>query len=250
MSRDDEHGNGRPIVGRRQVLAGTAASVVGGFTGCIGGSSGGDECDSGQIAVEGPDGTTHCVAPVESPQSVTEYYGYGRGQNDSASTPDGLSAEDATVTFVYRNADTGDRSLVVINGDATETSDGGGRVAMTFEGVSGYEWQVQDGPPGSGVGDRDPYRTGDGEFGESESVVWGWNDGKTDGGAFGPLGDSFDITAIHRAEGTVGDTTQARTGLEKWVLVDGADLGSPTELAAITADTGDVSVQLSAGDGG
>jgi hypothetical protein len=250
MGSDDKPGADRTTVERRQVLAGTAASVVGGFAGCIGGSSGGDECNSGQVAVEDPDGTTHCVAPVESPQSVAEYYGYGSGQNDSASTPDGLATDDATVTFVYRNADTGDRSLVVINGDATATTDGGGRVAMTFEGVTGYEWQVQDGPSGSGAGDRDPYQTGDGEFGESESVVWGWDDSKTDGGAFGPLGDAFDVTAVHRAEGTVGDTTRARTGLERWLLVDGADLQSPVELATLTADTGDVSARFSADDSG
>jgi len=240
---------GRRRTGRRQLLVGAGAAVLGGFAGCIGGGSGG-ECAAGEIAVEGPEGTARCVEPVESPQSVAEYYGYGRGRNDSASTPDRLAAEDATVVFVYRSADTGNRSLVVINGDATGQTDGGGKVAMTFEGVEGYEWQVQDGPPGTGGGDRDPYETGSGTFMASESVVWGWDDTKTDGGAFGPLGETFDVTAVHWAEGTVGDTTQARTGLDRLLLVDGADPGSYVELASITPDTGDLSVRLSAGGDG
>jgi hypothetical protein len=145
---------------------------------------------------------------------------------------------------VYENTSTGERSLVMILGDGRNQSDGGGGVAAIFEGVGGYMWQVQDGPHGTGSGDRDPYQTPNGEFGDTESVAWGWNDSRTDGGAFGSLGDSFEITATLLAEGSVGSVTRERNGLSRWLLVDGADLESPIELTEI-GDDGDVSVDLS-----
>lgn len=213
----------RSALTRRRYLLTTVAGSVVGLTGCSGGDSGAPtEPDCSAVTVEGPDGTSHCVTPVEGDRSIQEYYGYGRGGNDSASTPDELEQNDATVTFVYRNTGTGQRSLVTVNGDNTASSDGGGNVAMTFEGVDGYQWQVQDGPPGSGMGDADPYQTPEGEFGASESVIWGWNDNRTDSGAIGSLGDSFDITVKSLAEGSVGDQTQTRKGLDRWLLVDGA----------------------------
>lgn len=228
---------------RRRVLGAIGAGVAGGLTGCLGGS--GSTCPDTGIAVETPDGETRCVSPVESDTSITDYYGYDRGPSDSSSTPDGLEENDATVTFLYRDTETDTLCLVFLNGDATESSDGGGKAVMTFEGVSGYEWQVQDGSPGTGSGDVDPYETEDGEFGESESVIWGWNDGRTDGGAFGTLGEEFDINFVHRAEGTVRETTKQRNGLDRWLFVDGGDPDNPIELATFgDGGTGDVSVRV------
>ena len=234
---------------RRRVLQGTVTAAVGGTAGCVGSILGGgdDRCPDGEVTVEGPGDASRCVVPVEGDRPVGDYYNYGGGETDSASTPDGLEANDATVLFVYRDTTSDERSLVVLNGDAAASSDGGGGVAMTFEGVEGYQWQVQDGPPGPGSGDVDPYQTGEGSLGASESVIWGWNDRRTDGGAIGPLGDSFDVTAVHRAEGSVGDQTKERTGVDRLLLVDGNDLGSYVELATIDGDTGDLSVRLSAG---
>ncbi len=238
-----------PAPTRRRVLQGTVTAGVASTAGCVGGTLGGGDggCPDGQYTVEGPGDTSRCVVPVEGEQSVDQYYNFAGGVTDSASTPDELAAEDATVLFVYRDTANDERHLVVINGDARGNSDGGGRVAMTFEGVEGYEWRVQDGAPGTGSGDRDPYQTPNGALGASESVIWRWNDGRTDGGAIGPLGDSFDVTAIHRAQGSVGEVTQERTGLNRLLLVDGDDLGSYVELATIDGDTGDISVRLSSG---
>lgn len=237
-------------VGRRAVLA---TAGVAGFAGCLGVLSGGgpntQQCEDTGLALEAPDGSTHCVSPVESDRTVEEYYGYDGDSSDSANTPDDLSVEDATVTFVYRNAATGARSLVVVNGDATTSTDGGGGVALTFEGVAGYEWQVRDGPPGQGFGDFDPYGTEEGAFGSSESVLWGWGDDKTDGGAFGPLGESFDVDVVHRAEGTVGDQSKERSGVDRWLFLDGDDVETPVELATFDDDTGDVSARLFTPDG-
>lgn len=230
-------------VTRRRYLLAAAAGSVTGLAGC----SGGNETACSSITVESPDGASNCVTPVESDQPIREYYGYSRDGNDSASTPDGLEVNDAIVSFVYRNTGTEQESLVTILGDATATSDGGGNVAMSFEGVSGYQWQVQDGPPAPGSGDADPYQTSDGEFGSEESVIWGWDDGRTDGGALGPLGDSFDITVTSLAEGSVGDQTQARQGLDRWVLVDGATPDDPVELTSIDGDSEDISVRVQRG---
>lgn len=204
-----------------------------------------DAGPSGTVAVHLPDGTRRCVEPVEGEGPVQEYYGYGRGPSDSSSTPDGLERDDATVTFVYRNAETGALSLVCLNGNASGTTDGGGRAPMTFRGVTGYEWQVQDGRPGSGAGDFDPYETEEGSLGESESVIWGWDDTKTDGGAIGPLGETFAVDVVHRAEATVRDQTGAREGLDSWLFVDGSALDTPIELASFTGETGEVTVTVS-----
>jgi len=235
-----------PSPTRRSVLACTTALTVGGLAGCLGDD--GDEqegCPSGEVTVEGPDGTTNCAEPVETPQTIGEYYNYGGGQADSASTTDGLEANDATVLFVYRNTDSGDRSLVVINGDATTGSSGGGRAPVTIEGAGGAEWLVQDGPAGTGGGDQDPYQTASGTVGDSETALWGWDDTKTDGGALGPLGESFALTVTLEDEATVGETTTERTGLDRLLLVDGADLDAPVELAAIEGENGPLTVELS-----
>jgi hypothetical protein len=127
---------GLVAVNRRTVLAITAGVV--GIAGCIGGSSSENECPDTGIVVEDPDGTRHCVAPVESDQSVQAYY--GGEETREANTPAELAVNDATITAVYHGTSTGDRSLAVIHGDADATSDGGGAAVMAFEGVDGYEW--------------------------------------------------------------------------------------------------------------
>lgn len=76
-----------------------------------------------------------------------------------------------------------------------------------------------------------------------DSEAGEWNDERTDGGAFDPPGDPFDVTATSLAEGSVGDRTQARIGLDRWLLVDGSDIGSYVELASIGGEAGDLPVQ-------
>jgi len=243
--RDVEHpvlssGPGRSVSRRRLLAAAGSATAL---AGCLG-LGGGDGCGSEEITVEESDGTTTCVAPVESDRPVAEFYGFGRDLTHSASTPDELAVDDATVTFVHRQTGPGTHSLVTINGSARTTSDGGGRAVVTVRNAAGATWQVQDGPPGTGGGDRDPYTTADGAFGESESVLWGWNDDRTDGGAVGPLEGSYDLEVVHRAEGSVDGQTEVRSGLDRWLFVDGATPESPVELATFD-DAGDVTVGVS-----
>jgi len=193
------------------------------------------------MAIELPDGSQWPVAPVESDGPVEAYYGFDTDNHNAAATPDGLERTDATVTFVHRNAETGERSLVIIHDHPA--SDAGGAAVLTVEGASGAEWLVQDDteaitPP------QDRYETTDGAVGESESVAWKWNADRTDGGALGPLGGSFDVEITHRAGGTVVDQTRDRSGLDHWVFLDGRDPGNPIEIAAFDGTAGDVVLRL------
>lgn len=248
---------------RRRFLA-LSIGVVGTTAGCISDEQGqtnepeatdDQQFPSGTIVLEEPDGTEHAVEPVESDQSVSSYYNYDGPNNDSSATPDGLEMEDAIVSLLYRNSSTGALSLVTIAGDATGSTDGGGKVPMEFTGVSGYQWEVQDGRPGGdSFGDVDPYSIASGSFDESVSVIWGWDDDRTDGGAFGSLGPTFDIDITSMAQATVGNSTDTRHGLNDWVFVDGGAMDSPIDIvefesaeSTTTPDgdgTGDVTARL------
>jgi hypothetical protein len=227
---------------RRRFLSLVGGGAMGGVAGCLG-RGGGEGCESGAVTLTDPDGTTHCVAPVESDESVASFYGFDSEGNRSANVPDELTANDATVAFVYRNESTDERSLVVVNGDPGSDADADGVAPLTFEGVADSQWLVQDGPP-----DAVPYATPDGSFDGPETALWNWPKDRTDGGAIGPLGETFDIEIRHRARATVDGTTMQRRGLDRWLFADGADPGSPIELARFDGDSGAVSAQLSTGD--
>lgn len=238
MSDDGGPNDRSPTLGRRKVLLGTVGSATIGLGGCVGSLTGGG---CGTISAEGPDGSA-CVTVVEDERSIEDYYGFDTEVNNSSNVPDGLEARDATVTFVYRNETTGDRHLVVIHDHPEGETDGA--AAMTFEGVGGYRWTVQDDPPAENYNDR--YGTPEESFGASESVAWQWGNHRTDGGAIGPLDDSFDIDLIHQQEGTVGDVTVSRTNVDRWLVIDGADPDNPVELVDFTDGTsGDVSLRVS-----
>jgi hypothetical protein len=187
------------------------------------------------------DGTLETVAAIETDGSAAEYYDFDTANERSANLPDSLMVEDGTVGFVHRNAETGEHSLVTVHDEPT--TDAGGAAVMSFSGVSGAEWLVQDGPPGN-----DSYTTPDGTFGTSESAAWTWNSDRTDGGVIGPLGGSFDVVTTHRASGTVRDETTERRGLDRWLFVDGADPSNPIELANFADGVGDVSARITTGD--
>ena len=234
----------RSAIDRRTLLAATLG--VAGVAGCtgelpVGGGGSTPSCE--EMVVEAPDGSTHCVVPVERDQSITEYYGYDTETRNSAALADGFEAVDATVSFVYRNASTGDRSLVVVH----DSPDGGsgGTVAMTFEGVGGTQWLVKDDPEPRSSSEvyESPQEASDGSI----STIWGWSGSSslTDGGAIGPLGDSFDVTYTHHQEATVAGTTASREGIERLLFLDGADPGDPIQLASFDGDdAGDATVGL------
>ncbi|MFB6228170.1 MAG: laminin B domain-containing protein [Halobacteriales archaeon] len=199
----------------------------------------------GALTLGLPDGTLETVAAVENDQPVAEYYGFDTTDDKSADLPDALTIADATVSFVYRNAETGEHSLVTVHDDPT--NDTGGAAVLTFGGVSDAQWLAKDDteditPP------QDRYETPDGTFGSSESAAWKWNSDRTDGGVIGPLGASFDVVMTHRASGTVRDVTRERQGLDRWLFVDGADPSNPVELTTFADGIGDVSARITTGD--
>ena len=240
------------------MLAGCSSDLIGGGDNNGDGDSSGDngetdtatpQCADTGIVVEDPDGSTHCVAAVESDQSIEEYYGHDTETQNSSTLVDGIEVADATISFVYRNTTTGDRSLVVVH----DSPDGGtgGDAVMTFQGIDGTEWLVKDDPEprSSSEAYEVPGETDD----DSISAVWGWSGDTslTDGGALGPLGESFDITLTHHQEGTARETTSSREGIDRWLFVDGADLDDPIELTEFTDETsGDTSIRLSTTNGG
>jgi len=199
----------------------------------------------GALTLGLPDGTLETVAAIESDGPVEEYYGFDTDNNNSAALPDSLMITDATVSFVHRNTETGEHSLVTVHDEPT--SDAGGAAVMTFGGVTDAQWLAKDdtediSPP------QDRYETPDGTFGSSESAAWEWNPDRTDGGAIGPLGAEFDVIISHRASGTVRDETKERSGLDRWLFVDGSDPSSPIELAAFDGSVGDVSARITTGE--
>jgi hypothetical protein len=199
----------------------------------------------GALTLGLPDGTLQTVAAIESDGPVGEYYGFDTDNNNSAALPDSMTITDATVSFVHRNTETGEHSLVTVHDEPT--SDAGGAAVMTFGGVTDARWLVKDDteditPP------QDRYETPDGTFGSSESAAWEWNPDRTDGGAIGPLGAEFDVIFSHRASGTVRDETKERSGLDRWLFVDGSDPSGPIELAAFDGSVGDASARITTGE--
>jgi uncharacterized Zn-binding protein involved in type VI secretion len=194
---------------------------------------------TGDVQVRGPDGEPVCVGAVEGERPVEEFYGLGEEGDRSATLPDGTTVANATVTFVYHDRSSGERSLVVVNGAPSESEDGG-TAAMQFEGVEGASWQVQGDRPGS-----DAYETADGELGATESVVWAWGSEESDGGAIGPLGDDGALVVTHQASGVVGQMAGSRGGLERWLFLDGERPDEPVELASFDGEDADVAVELS-----
>lgn len=184
------------------------------------------------IVVEKPDGTQVSVEPLTGDKTVQDFYSPG-AQSDLA---EALERNNTTVTFFYRNTSTGRLSLVFVNDKPG--SGGGGNAKLTFRGVRGYEWFVKE-------GGNDWFQTPEGTFGPSESVIFGWNPGFNDGGAFGHFSLPFEFNMIHEGKWNDGE----RSGLDRWVIVDGNDLSNAIEVATFSEEPEDVSVKFSYREG-
>jgi len=202
--------------------------------------SGGGDASAPDLGIRLPDGSIQSVAPIEGDGTIAEFYGFDEEVPDSAGLPDDLTVADATVTFLYRNGSTGDLSLAVVHDDPS--SGNAGSAVLTYMGVSGYEWLVQDGPPGN-----DAYETPNEPLRDAETAAWTWPGDVTDGGAIGPLGESFAVDVTHRTGGTVNDTTVERSGIDRWLFVDGSDRENPIEVVDFTVEPRDVMLQVFTG---
>lgn len=194
--------------------------------------------DEWDIVFERPDGTQSTVTPITGEQSVKEYYAYDQENSASAAFPVDIERPSTTVSFLYRNTETGKLSLVVVNDEAAESN--GGRARMIFEGVGNYQWLAQDGPKGEGPGSYDTYQPEGGNTARRTTANWAWNSGFTDGGAIGHLNLPFDFEITH--VGSWND--DQRTGLDTWVWLDG-DPDTEIEVADFSEqEPGDVSIRL------
>lgn len=176
------------------------------------------------FTLELPDGTERTVEPVERDASINDYYSYDQQTADS-DIDDKVERPGTTVTYVYRDATSGQFSLVVVHDHPEEGV--GGKARMTFDGVTGARWVQRDEPPGR----EDEYKTLRGPFGDTETATWIWLRSHTDGGAIGGLGFPFDIGMTHHGQYPEGP----REGLERWVFLDGDDL-EPVEVAEFDQD--------------
>ncbi|MFB6175725.1 MAG: hypothetical protein ABEI99_01025, partial [Halobaculum sp.] len=134
-------------------------------------------CSAAEYAIR-QGGQEHCVAALTGDESVESFYDFQRDDWSSGNTA--IQSPDATRVFFYRERSTGDVYLVVIN-DAVSDGDGGDAV-IEFEGLGTAT--DADNPWVVGVRD-DPPETSDGYA--ADRVEWHWNEGRTDGGAAGPL---------------------------------------------------------------
>lgn len=139
-------------------------------------------------------GTTCAELTPLSHENMTaeEFYGYttnesGPAHRYSANTPLGIETRnnDTSSLFLYRGPE--NLSLVVLHDGPNES--GGGAATLNFTGLPGDgAWLVKDDPTNESVEQWN--RTGPTEW----SVDWGWRAAHTDGGAFGGLGDEFEVT--------------------------------------------------------
>lgn len=171
-----------------------------------------------------PDGTEREIEPVERPQSIGEYYTYTDNTADS-DIEDEVERVGETVTYVYRDTTTGEFSLVVVHDHPTEGK--GGKVRMTFDGVTGARWVQLDDP----LDGNDNYGTPKSTFGDTEWANWQWSSAHTDGGAIGGLGFPFDVGMTSHGQ----HPEWPRQNLERWVFLEGDDL-DPVEVAEFDQD--------------
>ena len=149
------------------------------------------------------------VVPLSGDRTVEELYDLRipdeySGDNGATDPGDGpyygavgfqdLQRTNTTVTFLYDGPE--GLSLVVIHGALDDSDGDGGRgVSWTVEGevLADGEWVVKDDfyvYPSTGEQADSNYDLWD-VSGETHTIDWTYGSGRTDGGAFRPLGDEF-----------------------------------------------------------
>lgn len=198
-------GRRRRSVTRRAVLGGIGGALVLGSTGPA--AAGGGDGDEADYAVEQGDRCAP-ISPLSGDEPVEAMYelripGRYDGEN-GASDPDSgpyyesigttdLQRPNTTITFLYDGPE--GLSLVVVHGHGERG--GGGSASWQLEGLpSDGDWVVRDDfylDPQTGDVAQSSYDQWD--LGDQTDVIdWTWTDGRTDGGAFRPLGSEFEVT--------------------------------------------------------
>jgi PKD repeat protein len=133
------------------------------------------------------------VLPISGPQDVVSFYGYSDFRSNT-----GFETAGRSLLFIYQDETTGELSLVIVH---SQPDGGAGSVTFSFDGLpQGVGFQVQDDiddswsltPP-------------------TAQVIWNWQPGFNDGGALGPLPETFEITI----------TPQFLSGVSEWAALGG-----------------------------
>jgi len=123
------------------------------------------------------------LTPLSGPDPVEAFYDWDAAntQYSSAGTTD-LQQPDTTILFLYEGP-SGRVSLVIVHGQLGGSQDGGS-VTFDFAGLpTSGEWLVQDDFYDAPT-NYDNWETD----GEQQTVDWTYDGGRTDGGAYGPIG--------------------------------------------------------------
>ncbi|QSG05417.1 hypothetical protein [Halapricum desulfuricans] len=173
---------------RRAVLGATGALMAGGTalgTSRVGGAPGAFVLEQGEECLP--------IAPLRGDETAEDLYDRRTAQTDysSAGTTD-LQRDDTSILFLYRDPQ-GEHYLVVVHDrydtDRSGSQRGGGSATFEFSGPDSGQWVVTDDLYSGSANydrwalDQDPQR-----------IDWTWDDFRTDGGVYGPLGDSFEVT--------------------------------------------------------
>jgi hypothetical protein len=219
---------------RRTALSAIGTGLAAGLLGTT--VSGEQQRSSGYVITQGD----RCVPvePVRGEKPVREFYDYqlpeqytslstggsgGLSEPYSSAGTTALQRPQTSIAFLYQGPER--LSLVVVHGSTDSQS--GGSVTFRVTGLpTGGKWLVKD----------DLYR--DPETGELASsnydewsasgtdhrIDWTWGAGGTDGGAFGGLGDEFDVVvhpAFNEAAALYGQHYEGT--VTNWEFLSGAD---------------------------
>jgi len=159
------------------------------------------------------------VTPIAGDGDATSFYGHDGYR--SLGTQE-LQRPD-TSSLLLHEAPDGTVSLVVVH-DEVEADGSGGAASFEFENMprTGI-WTVRDDADGVDVGPNpDAWHTD----GLNHTVDWSWNPGWTDGGVYGPLGDSPDVRITPRFNDEATFTADFGGGtVDSWQLLDGNQSG-------------------------
>jgi len=138
---------------------------------------------------------TATLVPLKKAQDVASFYNYSNFQSN---TEEGLEVIGRSLIFFYLDTTTGTLSLVMIH----SRPDGGpGSVTFSFSGLpEGVQFLVQDDP--DDTWSLTP---------PTAEISWNWQATYNDGGAIGPLPETFEITI----------TPQFISGITEWAALSG-----------------------------
>jgi hypothetical protein len=218
-------------VDRRRFVTGLAALGVGsaaiGTASAERGGRGRGRNRDDDVAFELRQGGTRVeLTPLSGDRPVEEFYDWEiwRTSYSSAGTT-ALQRPDTSILFLYEGP-TGDVSLVVVHGNLDEDPEdttGGGSATFSFVGLPPTgRWRVQDdqyeAPTNYDRWDTD---------GGVQTVDWTWMGGRTDGGAYGPLGRTRTVLvrpSFNEAAALYGQYHQG--DVDAWEALSG-DLADP-----------------------